>query len=67
VELAVASGDLIVRIGNVRHHIPIPRTVGGLTPSGAKVEGGKLAVRFAKGKVEGERPREAAAETRGKR
>ncbi len=67
VELAVASGDLIVRIGNVRHHIPIPRTFGGLTPSGAKVEDGKLAVRFAKGKADGERAREAVAEPRGKR
>ena len=30
VDLAVASGDLIVRIGNVRHHVPIPRTLAGV-------------------------------------
>ena len=48
VDLAVASGDLIVRIGNVRHHVPIPRTLAGFAPSGAKVEGGRLTVRFAR-------------------
>ncbi|HEY3348266.1 MAG TPA: TRC40/GET3/ArsA family transport-energizing ATPase [Thermoanaerobaculia bacterium] len=48
VDLAVASGDLVVRIGNVRHHVPIPRTLAGFTPSGAKVEDGKLTVRFAR-------------------
>jgi arsenite/tail-anchored protein-transporting ATPase len=48
VDLAVASGDLIVRIGNVRHHVPIPRTLAAFTPSGAKVEDGKLTVRFAR-------------------
>jgi arsenite/tail-anchored protein-transporting ATPase len=48
IDLAVASGDLIVRVGNVRHHIPIPRTLSGHTPSGAKVEDGKLTVRFAR-------------------
>jgi len=47
VDLAIASGDLIVRIGNVRHHIPIPRTLSGMEPSGAKVEDGRLTVRFA--------------------
>ena len=53
VELAVASGDLIVRIGNVRHHVPIPRTLAGLTPSAAKVEGGRLSVRFEKARPQG--------------
>jgi arsenite-transporting ATPase len=48
VDLAVASGDLVVRIGNVRHHVPIPRTLAGFAPSGAKVEDGKLTVRFAR-------------------
>jgi arsenite-transporting ATPase len=48
VDLAVASGDLVVRIGNVRHHVPIPRTLAGFTPSGAKVEDGRLTVRFAR-------------------
>jgi arsenite-transporting ATPase len=48
IDLAVASGDLIVRVGNVRHHIPIPRTLSGFSPAGAKVEDGKLTVRFAK-------------------
>jgi arsenite/tail-anchored protein-transporting ATPase len=46
VDLAVASGDLIVRIGNVRHHVPIPRTLTGHAPAGAKVEDGRLTVRF---------------------
>ena len=48
VDLAVASGDLVVRIGNVRHHVPIPRTLAGFTPSRAKVEDGKLTVHFAR-------------------
>jgi arsenite-transporting ATPase len=48
VELAAASGDLIVRIGNVRHHVPIPRTLSGHTPAGARVEDGRLTVRFVK-------------------
>lgn len=46
IELAVASGDLIVRIGNLRHHIPIPRTLSGFVPSAARVEEGRLVVRF---------------------
>ena len=46
VDLAVASSDLIVRIGNVRHHVPIPRTLSGWVPAGAKVEEGRLTVRF---------------------
>ena len=48
VDLAIASGDLVVRIGNVRHHVPIPRTLVGYSPAGAKVEDGKLTVRFAR-------------------
>lgn len=47
VDLAVASGDLIVQIGNVRHHVPIPRTLAGFAPTGARVEEGRLTVRFA--------------------
>jgi hypothetical protein len=35
-----------VSIGNVRHHVPIPRTLTGYAPAGAKVEDGKLTVRF---------------------
>ena len=46
VELAVASGDLIVTLGNFRHHIPIPRTLSGHVPTKAKVEAGRLTVRF---------------------
>jgi arsenite-transporting ATPase len=52
VDLAMASGDLVVRIGNVRHHIPVPRTLVGFTPAGAAMENGRLTVRF-------ERPPEA--------
>ena len=52
VDLAVASGDLIVRVGNVRHHIPIPRTLAGCAPSGARVENGTLTVRFERAKTE---------------
>lgn len=46
VELAVASGDLVVTLGNFRHHIPIPRTLAGHSPTKAKVEAGRLTVRF---------------------
>jgi arsenite/tail-anchored protein-transporting ATPase len=52
VDLAMASGDLVVRIGNVRHHIPVPRTLVGFSPAGAAMENGRLTVRF-------ERPLEA--------
>jgi arsenite/tail-anchored protein-transporting ATPase len=48
VDLAIASGDLVVRIGNVRHHIPIPRTLSGFAPAGAVMENGRLTVRFAR-------------------
>ena len=37
----------------VRHHVPIPRTLAGFTPSAAKVEDGKLTVRFEKARAEG--------------
>jgi arsenite-transporting ATPase len=53
VDLAMASGDLVVRIGNVRHHIPVPRTLVGFSPAGAAMEDGRLTVRF-------ERPSEAS-------
>ncbi len=46
VDLAMASEDLVVRIGNVRHHIPVPRMLAGFSPTGAKVEDGRLTVRF---------------------
>jgi arsenite-transporting ATPase len=52
IDLAIVGTDLIVRIGNVRHHIPIPRTLAGWAPSGARVEDGKLTVRFQPGKKE---------------
>lgn len=55
VELAVASGDLIVTLGNFRHHIPIPRTLSGLAPTKAKVEAGRLTVRFEREREEVER------------
>ena len=58
VDLAVVGGDLIVRIGNVRHHVPIPRTLSGWSPSGAKVEDGRLTVRFER------RAREEAVDAR---
>ena len=51
VDLAMASGDLVVRIGNVRHHIPVPRMLTGFSPSGAKVEDGRLTVRFMRPEV----------------
>ncbi len=55
VELAVASGDLIVTLGNFRHHIPIPRTLSGHVPTKAKVEAGRLTVRFERAHEEAER------------
>jgi arsenite-transporting ATPase len=51
VDLAMASGDLVVRIGNVRHHIPVPRMLAGFSPAGAKVEDGRLTVRFTRPEV----------------
>lgn len=47
VDLAIAGGDLIVRIGNFRHHVPIPRSLSAQRPSSAKVEEGRLVVTFA--------------------
>src|SRR5512140_1063426 len=52
VDLATVGSDLIVRIGNVRHHIPIPRMLAGCVPSGARMEDGKLTVKFQPGKKE---------------
>ena len=52
VDLAIVGSDLIVRLGNVRHHIPIPRTLAGWVPSGARMEDGKLTVRFQPGQKE---------------
>ena len=52
VELAVASGDLVVTLGNFRHHIPIPRTLSGHVPTKAKVEAGRLTVRFERAREE---------------
>ncbi len=46
IELAVAASDLIIRVGNVRHHIPVPRTLSGFSPAGARVEQGRLTVLF---------------------
>ncbi len=57
VELAIAPGDLVVRIGNFRHHVPIPRTLAGLLPTPAKVEDGLLTIRFER--LAGERRRGA--------
>lgn len=48
IDLALSSEDLIVRVGNFRHHIPVPRTLSGHEPAGAKVEDGRLVVRFRK-------------------
>ncbi|KAA0252409.1 MAG: ArsA family ATPase [Acidobacteria bacterium] len=61
VDLAVASSDLIVRIGNVRHHVPIPRTLSGWVPAGAKVEEGRLTVRFEPARKEAPNDELAAA------
>lgn len=55
VELAVASGDLVVTLGNFRHHIPIPRTLAGSVPAKAKVEAGRLTIRFERSAAEAER------------
>ena len=55
VELAVASGDLVVTLGGFRHHVPIPRTLAGHVPAAAKVEAGRLTVRFERAVEEAER------------
>lgn len=55
VELAVASGDLVVTLGNFRHHIPIPRTLAGSVPTKAKVEAGRLTIRFERSTAEANR------------
>ncbi len=52
IDLAIVGPDLIVRIGNVRHHIPIPRMLAGSAPVGARMEDGKLTVAFQPGKKE---------------
>lgn len=55
IDLAVAGADLIVRIGNFRHHVPLPRTLSGYSPSRARAERGSLTVQFepARGAVAG--------------
>jgi arsenite-transporting ATPase len=46
IDLAVAGEDLIVRVGNFRHHVPLPRTLSNFSPSRARAENGSLTVQF---------------------
>ncbi len=62
VQLAVAAGDLVVGVGNFRHHIPIPRTLSSLVPSGARVEQGRLTIRFERPAAAGKERREQPSE-----
>jgi arsenite-transporting ATPase len=47
VELAQSGDELIIRIGNFKRHVILPRSMVGRTPSGAKLDGDVLVVTFA--------------------
>lgn len=46
VELSKSGEELIVRIGNFKRHVLLPRSMSGKTPTGAKLDGDKLVVTF---------------------
>jgi arsenite/tail-anchored protein-transporting ATPase len=47
VELSQVGDELVVRVGNQRRTIILPRTLAGMQTSGARLESGTLTVRFA--------------------
>ncbi|NOZ24413.1 MAG: TRC40/GET3/ArsA family transport-energizing ATPase [Planctomycetes bacterium] len=46
IDLSKSGGELIVRIGNYKRHVLLPRSMAGREPSGAKLDGDKLTVTF---------------------
>jgi len=46
VEVSKSGEELIVRIGNFKRHVLLPRSMVGRDPSGAKLDGDKLVVTF---------------------
>jgi arsenite-transporting ATPase len=47
VQLAQSGDELIIRIGNFKRHVILPRSMVGRSPSGAKLDGDVLIVSFA--------------------
>ena len=46
VELSKRNEELIVRIGGFKRYVLLPRNIAARDPSGAKIEQGKVVIRF---------------------
>ena len=46
VDLAQSGDELVIRIGNFKRHVILPRSMVGRAPSGAKLNGDVLTVSF---------------------
>lgn len=46
IDLSKSGDELIVRIGNYKRHVLLPRSIAGKDPTGAKLDGDKLTVTF---------------------
>ncbi|WP_256872896.1 ArsA family ATPase [Candidatus Entotheonella palauensis] len=47
IDLTRQAEDLVIRVGNFKRHVPLPRSVVRLKTAGAKMDEGHLIVRFA--------------------
>jgi arsenite-transporting ATPase len=47
IDLTRQAEDLVIRVGSFKRHVPLPRTLAHLKTAGAKMENGRLIVRFA--------------------
>jgi arsenite-transporting ATPase len=47
IDLTRQTEDLVIRVGSFKRHVPLPRTVVGMKTAGAKMDNGRLIVRFA--------------------
>jgi arsenite-transporting ATPase len=46
IELGESGDELIVRVGNFKRHVPLPKSIAGIKPEGAKIEGQTLLISF---------------------
>jgi arsenite-transporting ATPase len=47
IDLTRQAEDLIIRVGSFKRHVPLPRTLANMKTAGAKMDHGRLVVRFA--------------------
>lgn len=46
VDLTMAGDEVVIRIGNLKRHVPLPRMAAGAEPTGASLDGSTLTVTF---------------------